>query len=299
MTDRSVAIAGNVGVGHSVVAAALQEKTDTMGYELMEQSHGNVVGVHCTGKITKEDYTTFLEPTLDAVVAEHGSVRLIFKMLHFEGIELKAAWHDTVTGVKHAKNFERVAMIGNKNWEAGLLAIAKPFLKAQVRYFDISEESLAWKWIDDGTEGVVDLAAAPAAAPLGSGSGRKFLVAVDGSAAAIAAVEHAVSFMDLDADQLLLVAVHSEGEDAASAVFLEAAKALVTKEAENAKVALHNIEGDPARAILAVATEHSADYICMGSRAKTVVDRLLGSVTDKVLKGSICPVLIVPPPKDN
>lgn len=267
---------------------------------MMEQSHGKVLGVNCTGKITKEDYTTFLEPTMDALVAEHGSVRVLFKMLHFEGAELKAAWHDTMLGVKHAKHFERCAIVGNKNWEAGLIALAKPFFKCQFRYFDISEESLAWKWIDEGTEGVVDLAAAPAsAAPLGGGDGRKFLIALDGSGAANAALEHAISFMDAASDQVHLVSVHGEGEAAAADVWLDAAKAVVSKEAENANVTVHNIEGDPARAILAVAAEHSADYIFMGSHAKSMVERLLGSVTDKVLKGSLCPVLIVPPPRED
>mmetsp|Transcript_7333 Transcript_7333/g.31155 ORF Transcript_7333/g.31155 Transcript_7333/m.31155 type:complete len:129 (+) Transcript_7333:160-546(+) len=123
-----------------------------MGFERMAQSHGRVLGVEVTGKVTKEDYTVFLEPTIDELVAKYGSVHLLVKMTVFEGAELKAMWHEKVLGLKHNKHIDRVAMLGKHSWEAALLALSKPFAKAKMQYFNIEDEALAWEFVNKGND---------------------------------------------------------------------------------------------------------------------------------------------------
>ncbi len=56
------------------------------------------------------------------------------------------------------------------------------------------------------------------------------------------------------------------------------------------------IEADAARAIIRTAEERGAELVAMSTHARAGVARLmLGSVTDKVIRGAHCPVLVVRP----
>jgi nucleotide-binding universal stress UspA family protein len=62
--------------------------------------------------------------------------------------------------------------------------------------------------------------------------------------------------------------------------------------------ALHGIaaefvitEGDAAQAILRTAQDLSADLIVMGTHGRTGLERILGSVAEKVVRQARCPVL--------
>lgn len=53
-------------------------------------------------------------------------------------------------------------------------------------------------------------------------------------------------------------------------------------------------EGDPATGILEVAKECNCDLIAMGTHGRTGLNRLLmGSVSEKVLRSALCPVMTV------
>jgi nucleotide-binding universal stress UspA family protein len=56
------------------------------------------------------------------------------------------------------------------------------------------------------------------------------------------------------------------------------------------------LEPDAARAIMRVSGERGVDLVAMSTHARSGVSRLfLGSVTDKVIRGCDCPVLVVRP----
>jgi hypothetical protein len=50
--------------------------------------------------------------------------------------------------LKHWKDIERLAVVGDKKWEKGMAAFCKPFTKAQIRYFDISQLEEARQWCE-------------------------------------------------------------------------------------------------------------------------------------------------------
>jgi nucleotide-binding universal stress UspA family protein len=60
------------------------------------------------------------------------------------------------------------------------------------------------------------------------------------------------------------------------------------------------VSGDPAEEILRYARTHAIDLIVVGTHGRTGLSRLLlGNVADRVLRGTRCPVLVVPgPPLD-
>jgi nucleotide-binding universal stress UspA family protein len=57
--------------------------------------------------------------------------------------------------------------------------------------------------------------------------------------------------------------------------------------------------GDPAQIIISTASRRRVDAIVMSTHGRSGVSRLLmGSCTEKVLRGAPCPVLVIPPLKD-
>jgi nucleotide-binding universal stress UspA family protein len=70
-------------------------------------------------------------------------------------------------------------------------------------------------------------------------------------------------------------------------------RALGQARSEDVEVEVHSPKGDPADAILAVATQTGADLIVLGSRGMQGPRRVLGSVPNKVSHRAPCDLLIV------
>jgi hypothetical protein len=116
--------------------------------ETLESGAPNVVAVKLSGKLHDEDYKHFV-PTIEAAVAHEGKVRLLAQFADFHGWDWHAAWDDLKFGLRHYSDFDRIAMIGDRRWEAWMTTFAKPFTKANVRYFDVSDADTAWKWVQE------------------------------------------------------------------------------------------------------------------------------------------------------
>jgi len=102
--------------------------------------------VRLTGKLTKEFYERFA-PAVEKQIAEHGKLRILLVMHDFHGWTAGALWEDIKFDMKHWRDIERLAMVGETKWEQGMATFCKPFTKATVRYFDQSQLDEARKWI--------------------------------------------------------------------------------------------------------------------------------------------------------
>ncbi|MDI1314755.1 STAS/SEC14 domain-containing protein [Prosthecobacter sp.] len=117
-----------------------------MPIQLKEESDGNVVVVHVSGKLVTEDYEHFV-PEFERLVGVHGKLRVLFDMKEFHGWTSGAVWQDTKFALHHFSDIERLAMIGDKKWQAGMATFCKPFTKAAVEYFDHAHEAEARAWL--------------------------------------------------------------------------------------------------------------------------------------------------------
>lgn len=119
-----------------------------MPIQLNEENSGKLLAVHVSGKLVKDDYADFV-PVFEKLVQQHGKMRILFDMTDFHGWEASAAWEDTKFGIKHFADIERIAMVGEKQWQHGMAMFCKPFTKAQVRYFDRVKAAEARKWLGE------------------------------------------------------------------------------------------------------------------------------------------------------
>ncbi|RDV29007.1 STAS/SEC14 domain-containing protein [Alteromonas aestuariivivens] len=118
--------------------------------------HGLTVGIHridtaffvtfkAVGKLTHGDYQT-ITPMLDGALAEvqHPHVKMLVDVTEFEGWELRAAWDDFRLGLKHGRQMDKVAVVGNQRWQKTTASLASWFVAGEVRFFEDEIEALAW-----------------------------------------------------------------------------------------------------------------------------------------------------------
>jgi hypothetical protein len=116
---------------------------------LQEESNGKLITVQLSGKLTKEDYEHFV-PRIESAIKQNGKVRMLVQMHEFHGWELGALWEDVKFDAKHFTDIERLALVGESKWEAGMAAFCRPFTTASIKYFDHSKEAEAETWIREG-----------------------------------------------------------------------------------------------------------------------------------------------------
>lgn len=117
-----------------------------MPIEIVDSTETNVVQVELSGKLETADYER-LVPRLETAIERHGKLRLLVTMRDFHGWELGALWQDVKFDIRHAGDFERIAMVGDSKWQSGMATFCKPFTSASVEYFDEHEASAANKWL--------------------------------------------------------------------------------------------------------------------------------------------------------
>lgn len=122
-----------------------------MPIQLNEENSGKVLAVHVSGKLAKADYERFV-PEFERLVSQHGKLRLLFDMTNFHGWELSAAWEDFKFGIEHFTDIDRLAMVGEQQWQQGMAIFCKPFTQAVVRYFDhadTADTAEARRWLGE------------------------------------------------------------------------------------------------------------------------------------------------------
>jgi hypothetical protein len=107
-----------------------------------------VLAFRLSGKLHDKDYENFV-PLIDVAVAKAGKVRILAQFHDFQGWDLHALWDDIKFSTTHCLQIERIALVGDKKWEAWMAKVCKPFTMAKIKYFDASEITAAWAWIEE------------------------------------------------------------------------------------------------------------------------------------------------------
>ncbi len=147
---------------------------------------------------------------------------------------------------------------------------------------------------------------------------RKLLIPIDGSSVSIKAAEKAIALGKLIDSELIFVTVVNMPSEEKYARFgmnveqqfianrKEMLAKLIQEETKMLKIVVRNLDtnglkviqkvlvGKAASEIIKIAEEEKVDYIFMGRRGFSTVERFfIGSVTQKVLASAPCPVIVV------
>lgn len=103
------------------------------------------ISMKAYGRLTHQDYlqmTPLLTAALTGVPDKFADV--LVDLTELEGWELRAAWDDLQLGLKHGSAFRKIAMFGNRDWQAWATKVAGWFISGEAKYFESRSEALIW-----------------------------------------------------------------------------------------------------------------------------------------------------------
>jgi len=74
-------------------------------------------------------------------------IRMLIQLKDFKGWSAGALWEETKFGARHFSDIERLAIVGDKQWEKTMAEFIAPFSGAEVKYFDMMDLHLAKAWV--------------------------------------------------------------------------------------------------------------------------------------------------------
>lgn len=106
---------------------------------------GRYIEFHVTGTLTDEDSDTIISH-LEQRVHTYGKLRLLIVIKDFAGLTPGAIWANLKFHVRHMKNIERMAIVGDKPWEKWMATAANFIATCEVKCFDLRAEEAARTW---------------------------------------------------------------------------------------------------------------------------------------------------------
>ena len=111
-----------------------------------------VLGLEAVDDIEREDYENVIVPAIEAVIAQHGKVRIVYVLGHeFDEYEGEAVWEDIKLGVSHPASFERMVIVTDARWAGPATKVFSVLLPGRARAFRLAELDAAKRWAADDT----------------------------------------------------------------------------------------------------------------------------------------------------
>ena len=83
------------------------------------------------------------------LVQEFASIRVLLELENFAGWTAGPLWRDLDLDTSHLDSVKKLALVGDKAWQAGMREFCEPFGAAVIRYFDQSRKDSARRWIEE------------------------------------------------------------------------------------------------------------------------------------------------------
>ncbi len=114
--------------------------------ELIPTNADNLIGCRIDGKINTEDIERIANYIEDKFV-KNKKLRIYVEVIKLEGISLEALFKDLKLGIKHFSDFDKKAVVTDKEWMKKVAALAdRIFPNIEVRCFSFEDQEKALEW---------------------------------------------------------------------------------------------------------------------------------------------------------
>ncbi len=97
------------------------------------------------GVLNHEDYEKMVPMIESALLGiKEPKIKVLVDAREFKGWTLRAAWDDFKFGLKHSKEFQKIAFVGNKEYESYGVKISNWFMSGEMKYFDDIQSAIKW-----------------------------------------------------------------------------------------------------------------------------------------------------------
>jgi hypothetical protein len=110
-----------------------------------------VLGLEAIDDVEEEDYRNVIVPAVEAAIAEHGKVRLVYVLgPEFDEYEGEAVWEDLRLGARHPASFDRIAVVTDARWAGPAIKLFSVLWPGQARAFPLADLEAAKRWAAEG-----------------------------------------------------------------------------------------------------------------------------------------------------
>jgi hypothetical protein len=115
---------------------------------ILSITQDNLIAVTASGKLEKKDYNEVFA-LAEKRIAEYGKIKFYLEIESFEGISVQSLWEEVKFDFKHFNDMEKIAVVGEKDWQHKVTMVMKGLTTAEVQYFDHSEKVAAINWVKE------------------------------------------------------------------------------------------------------------------------------------------------------
>lgn len=121
-----------------------------MPFELLDDLPDNVVGIRAVGEVEDDDYEDVLDPAINAALARHDKIRLLYVLgPEFTGFDGGAMWEDTKLGAKTFNSYDRMAIVTDATWVRRAIKAFGWVIPGDVKVFHVDRLADARTWISE------------------------------------------------------------------------------------------------------------------------------------------------------
>jgi Protein of unknown function (DUF3478). len=118
--------------------------------ERMDDLPAGVIGIRASGKLTKDEYESVLEPALKEAI-DSGEARVLFVLPDFDRLEPEAWLEDVKTGLgvelKNRSVWKRFAVVTGVDWIATAMRLFAWVMPGEVKVFEMDGLDEARSWV--------------------------------------------------------------------------------------------------------------------------------------------------------
>lgn len=114
----------------------------------IETDQPNLIAFEVDGRIRGSDMRLLI-PLFDAALEAHPKLRVLVRILNFNGISLDALGADGLVAMKMKglRQVDRYAIVGGPEWMKSTAERLGPWVPVETRHFPASAEAEAWAWL--------------------------------------------------------------------------------------------------------------------------------------------------------
>lgn len=117
-------------------------------FERMNRSNDSALAFRISRPLSREEVKTITDELAGTITAR-GKIRVLLDLQAFPYEDLGALWEDLKFDVKHAKDFERLALAGGGELENWATRIFGALTFTRCRCFGKDQVEDAWQWLTE------------------------------------------------------------------------------------------------------------------------------------------------------